>query len=126
MAVQLLWILEQLLFLVQLYVFRPLLILVPVFKNLFLLNRRHLTSFQTILTQINHAIGAEGVVSSHCKTVVSDYGKTIWERLLSGVSSFINLQYGILGVSSFDLIPFVPCSYILIKFAMVSVQIIRH
>ncbi|KAG5587907.1 hypothetical protein H5410_048341 [Solanum commersonii] len=39
----------------------------------------------TILTQINHAIGAEGVVSSQCKTVISDYGKTIWERLLSGL-----------------------------------------
>ncbi|TMX00300.1 hypothetical protein EJD97_001054 [Solanum chilense] len=39
----------------------------------------------TILTQINHAIGAEGVVSSHCKTIVHDYGRTLWERLLSGL-----------------------------------------
>lgn len=126
MAVQLLWILEQLLLLVQQYVFRPLLIIVLVFKNLFLLNRRHITSFQTILTQINHAIGAEGVVSSHCKTIVHDYGRTLWERLLSGVSSFINLQYGISGVSSFDLIRLLYCSYILIMFAMVSVRIMRH
>lgn len=38
----------------------------------------------TILTQINHAIGAEGIVSSECKTVVSNYGTSIWERLISG------------------------------------------
>ncbi|XP_055813572.1 aspartic proteinase-like [Solanum dulcamara] len=38
----------------------------------------------TILTQINHAIGAEGIVSSKCKNVVSDYGNLIWERLISG------------------------------------------
>ncbi|MCD9560539.1 hypothetical protein HAX54_019236 [Datura stramonium] len=38
----------------------------------------------TILTQVNHAIGAEGIVSSECKTVVSNYGTSIWERLISG------------------------------------------
>nr|XP_016516070.1 PREDICTED: cyprosin-like [Nicotiana tabacum] len=39
----------------------------------------------TILTQINHAIGAEGIVSLECKKVVSNYGDSIWERLISGI-----------------------------------------
>ncbi|KAF3443591.1 hypothetical protein FNV43_RR13279 [Rhamnella rubrinervis] len=37
----------------------------------------------TIITQINHAIGASGVVSQECKTVVEQYGKTILEMLLA-------------------------------------------
>ncbi|KAL4581346.1 hypothetical protein LXL04_017560 [Taraxacum kok-saghyz] len=37
----------------------------------------------TIITQINHAIGAAGVMSQQCKTLVSQYGKTIIEMLLS-------------------------------------------
>lgn len=128
MAVQLLWILVHLLLLVQLYVFTPILNLLLIFKNLFLLNGRYLTSFQTILTQINHAIGAEGVVSSQCKKVVSDFGTPIWERLIEGASSFIDLQYRIFGVSSFDLIFFISCSYIQILFAKdsMSVHLIRH
>ncbi|KAL3538738.1 hypothetical protein ACH5RR_002104 [Cinchona calisaya] len=39
----------------------------------------------TILTQINHAIGAEGVVSLECKMVVSSYADLIWEKLISGL-----------------------------------------
>ncbi|XP_060189653.1 cyprosin-like [Lycium barbarum] len=39
----------------------------------------------TILTQINHAIGAEGFVSMECKTVFSNYGNLIWEKLVSGL-----------------------------------------
>ncbi|KAE9446731.1 hypothetical protein C3L33_21381, partial [Rhododendron williamsianum] len=39
----------------------------------------------TVVTQINHAIGAQGVVSMECKLVVSDYGEMIWELLLAGV-----------------------------------------
>ncbi|XP_075086010.1 cyprosin isoform X2 [Nicotiana tabacum] len=39
----------------------------------------------TILTQINHAIGAEGIVSMECKTVFSNYGNLIWENLISGL-----------------------------------------
>ncbi|XP_047266443.1 aspartic proteinase oryzasin-1 isoform X2 [Capsicum annuum] len=39
----------------------------------------------TILTQINHAIGAEGFVSMECKTVFSNYGNLIWENLVSGM-----------------------------------------
>jgi phytepsin len=37
----------------------------------------------TVVTQINHAIGATGVMSQECKTVVDQYGKTIIEMLLS-------------------------------------------
>ncbi|KAL6287340.1 hypothetical protein ACE6H2_011730 [Prunus campanulata] len=37
----------------------------------------------TVITQINHAIGASGVVSQECKTVVEQYGKTIIEMLLA-------------------------------------------
>jgi len=38
-----------------------------------------------VITQINHAIGAEGVVSVECKTLVSQYGDMIWDLLVSGV-----------------------------------------
>ncbi|KAB2018630.1 hypothetical protein ES319_D08G242600v1 [Gossypium barbadense] len=38
-----------------------------------------------VVTEINHAIGAEGVVSAECKEVVSQYGDLIWELLVSGV-----------------------------------------
>ncbi|XWS36782.1 hypothetical protein CRYUN_Cryun20dG0115500 [Craigia yunnanensis] len=37
----------------------------------------------TIITQINHAIGASGVISQECKAMVSQYGKTILEMLVS-------------------------------------------
>lgn len=36
-----------------------------------------------VVAQINHAIGATGVVSMECKTVVAQYGKQILELLLS-------------------------------------------
>eukprot|EP00257_Ricinus_communis_P026729 XP_025014143.1 cyprosin isoform X3 [Ricinus communis] len=35
----------------------------------------------TVITQINHAIGASGIVSQECKTVVEQYGKFILEML---------------------------------------------
>ncbi|KAJ6384725.1 hypothetical protein OIU78_027919 [Salix suchowensis] len=38
-----------------------------------------------IITEINHAIGAEGRVSAECKEVVSHYGDLIWELIISGV-----------------------------------------
>ncbi|EYU19381.1 hypothetical protein ABFS82_02G085200 [Erythranthe guttata] len=44
-----------------------------------------LTGPTTVVTQINHAIGAEGVVSTECKEIVSQYGDMIWELLVSGV-----------------------------------------
>ncbi|KAM7262775.1 hypothetical protein ACFE04_000458 [Oxalis oulophora] len=37
----------------------------------------------TIVTMINHAIGAKGVVSQQCKAVVSQYGQTILDLLLA-------------------------------------------
>lgn len=38
-----------------------------------------------VVTEINHAIGAEGIVSAECKEVVSEYGDLIWDLLVSGV-----------------------------------------
>ncbi|PSR97837.1 Aspartic proteinase [Actinidia chinensis var. chinensis] len=38
-----------------------------------------------IITRINHATGADGVLSLECKTVVSKYGDLIWERLIAGL-----------------------------------------
>jgi len=50
--------------------------------------------FQPIITEINRAIGAEGVVSAECKEVVSQYGDLIWELLISGVRlSLISLLF---------------------------------
>jgi hypothetical protein len=40
---------------------------------------------QTIITEVNHAIGATGVVSQECKAVVAQYGDTIMEMLLAKV-----------------------------------------
>ncbi|GAV73783.1 Asp domain-containing protein/SapB_2 domain-containing protein/SapB_1 domain-containing protein [Cephalotus follicularis] len=37
----------------------------------------------TVITQINHAIGASGIISQECKTVVDQYGKTIIEMLIA-------------------------------------------
>ncbi|CAL0320919.1 unnamed protein product [Lupinus luteus] len=39
----------------------------------------------TVVTQINHAIGAEGVLSVECKEVVSEYGELLWDLLVSGL-----------------------------------------
>ncbi|KAL5138604.1 Aspartic proteinase oryzasin-1 [Glycine soja] len=39
----------------------------------------------TVVTEINHAIGAEGVLSVECKEVVSEYGELLWDLLVSGV-----------------------------------------
>ncbi|XP_022151289.1 aspartic proteinase A1-like [Momordica charantia] len=36
----------------------------------------------SIITQVNHAIGASGIVSEECKTLVSEYGETIIKLLL--------------------------------------------
>ncbi|XP_059652198.1 aspartic proteinase A1-like isoform X2 [Cornus florida] len=44
-----------------------------------------LTGPTPIVTEINHAIGAEGIMSMQCKEVVSQYGELIWQLLLSGV-----------------------------------------
>ncbi|XP_075492214.1 cyprosin-like [Primulina tabacum] len=44
-----------------------------------------LTGPTTVITQINHAIGAEGIVSTECKQLVSEYGEMIWNLLVDGV-----------------------------------------
>uniref|UniRef100_A0A7N0TEQ0 Aspartic proteinase n=1 Tax=Kalanchoe fedtschenkoi TaxID=63787 RepID=A0A7N0TEQ0_KALFE len=38
-----------------------------------------------VITEVNHAIGAKGVVSVECQEVVSQYGEMIWDLLISGV-----------------------------------------
>jgi len=44
---------------------------------------------QAIITQINEKIGAAGIVSQECKTVVSQYGENILDQLLAEVRTFI-------------------------------------
>ncbi|CAI0552036.1 unnamed protein product [Linum tenue] len=39
----------------------------------------------SIVTEINHAIGAEGIVSAECKKVVSQFGDMIWDLLILGL-----------------------------------------
>ncbi|KAM7474383.1 hypothetical protein LguiB_021626 [Lonicera macranthoides] len=41
--------------------------------------------WETIVTEINHAIGAKGVVSMECKQVISQYGEMTWDLLESGI-----------------------------------------
>ncbi|XP_061350629.1 aspartic proteinase A1-like [Gastrolobium bilobum] len=36
-----------------------------------------------VIAQINHAIGADGIVSQECKAVVAQYGKTILDKLIN-------------------------------------------
>ncbi|MCL7025652.1 hypothetical protein MKW94_010417 [Papaver nudicaule] len=38
-----------------------------------------------IVTEINYAIGAEGLVSTECREVASEYGDMIWELLVTGI-----------------------------------------
>jgi hypothetical protein len=45
-------------------------------------------SIQAIITEINEKIGAAGVVSQECKTVVSQYGQQILDLLLAEVCVF--------------------------------------
>uniref|UniRef100_A0A7C8ZHP7 Peptidase A1 domain-containing protein n=1 Tax=Opuntia streptacantha TaxID=393608 RepID=A0A7C8ZHP7_OPUST len=37
-----------------------------------------------VITEINHAIGARGVLSNECKDIVSRYGEMIWDLLVAG------------------------------------------
>lgn len=37
------------------------------------------------MAQVNHAIGAKGVLSTECKMLVSQYGDMIWDLLVNGV-----------------------------------------
>ncbi|XP_004494509.1 aspartic proteinase [Cicer arietinum] len=55
----------------------------------------------TVVAEINHAIGAEGVLSVECKEVVSQYGELIWDLLVSGVNpGDICSQVGLCSVRS--------------------------
>ncbi|KAL9233049.1 hypothetical protein vseg_008090 [Gypsophila vaccaria] len=38
-----------------------------------------------VVEQLNHAIGAEGIVNVECKAIVSQYAVRIWDLLLSGL-----------------------------------------
>uniref|UniRef100_A0A7C9DR31 Peptidase A1 domain-containing protein n=1 Tax=Opuntia streptacantha TaxID=393608 RepID=A0A7C9DR31_OPUST len=38
-----------------------------------------------VIAEINHALGAKGVLSIECKDLVSQYGDMIWDLLVSGV-----------------------------------------
>ena len=49
---------------------------------------------QPIIAEVNHAIGATGVVSQECKAIVAEYGETIIKMLLAKVyASFSGLLY---------------------------------
>ena len=50
-------------------------------------------NLQSIITEVNHAIGATGVVSQECKAVVAEYGETIIKMLLEKV--FAKLTFNI-------------------------------
>lgn len=39
----------------------------------------------SVVTQINHAIGAEGYVSFECKNIIHTYGDSIWEFITNGL-----------------------------------------
>ena len=54
-----------------------------------------LSHFQTVITQINHAIGASGVVSQACKSVVEEYGKIIIEMLLAKVYTIYVISFSL-------------------------------
>ncbi|KAK7354523.1 hypothetical protein VNO80_19988 [Phaseolus coccineus] len=40
----------------------------------------------SVVTQINHAIGAEGYVSFECKSILHNYGNSIWGSLIAGLN----------------------------------------
>lgn len=42
-------------------------------------------ALQSIVAQINDIIGAEGIASLECQTVMTNYGNLIWEFLIAGV-----------------------------------------
>ncbi|CAN6972380.1 unnamed protein product [Brassica rapa subsp. trilocularis] len=44
-----------------------------------------LTGPSTVITMINHAIGAVGIASQECKTVIGQYGQTMLDSLVSQV-----------------------------------------
>lgn len=74
--------------------------------------------FQNIVIQINHAIGAEGVVSTECKQIVSEYGDVIWDLLVAEVCSFFpssNLSFAS-SCKDYSILLVTLCSYNPAKF----------
>ncbi|XP_010455729.1 PREDICTED: aspartic proteinase A3 isoform X2 [Camelina sativa] len=66
-----------------------------------------LTGPSTVITMINHAIGAQGIVSRECKAVVDQYGKTMLNSLLAqkvcsqiGVCAFDGTDSVSMGIQS--------------------------
>jgi len=62
--------------------------------HLFLLS----SCLQSVVTQINHAIGAEGYVSFECKNIIHTYGDSIWEFITNGVCFILTLKMIIIGI----------------------------
>ncbi|KAK3021734.1 hypothetical protein RJ639_046080 [Escallonia herrerae] len=84
-----------------------------------------------VITMINHAIGASGVVSQECKAVVDQYGQTIMDMLLSEVrvgSCFKSFRFGyvgiiiIIGVSLGDAAHAEPACFLKIIFSYVDLM----
>ena len=48
---------------------------------------------QEIISEINHAIGATGIISGECKTVVEKYSDFIIQLLMSEVSRLIKFAH---------------------------------
>ncbi|KAF7836864.1 cyprosin-like isoform X1 [Senna tora] len=54
----------------------------------------------TVVTQINHAIGASGFVSFECKNVLHNYGNMLWEFITSGLQP--EIICGEIGLCSYN------------------------
>ncbi|KAH9733832.1 retrotransposon protein SINE subclass [Citrus sinensis] len=62
-----------------------------------------------VVTEINHAIGGEGVVSAECKLVVSQYGDLIWDLLVSGLlPEKVCQQIGLCAFNGAEYVRFLP------------------
>lgn len=59
---------------------------------------------QTVVTMINQAIGASGVVSQECKAVVQQYGQSILDLLLAEVNYSCTLNIIILSKLAINLL----------------------
>lgn len=54
--------------------------------HLSFVNQFRLFGVQSIITMINHAIGADGIVSKECKAVVENYGQRMIDLLVMEVN----------------------------------------
>lgn len=66
---------------------------------------------QTVITEINQKIGASGVVSQECKTVVAEYGQQILELLL--VEVCVSVRFTFQHLLFLDITRFSPSFYFL-------------